>query len=199
MNAADFIQSGLIESYCLGFTSPDENAVVEKMAAMFSEVKEEVEKTKAGFSSILQPDITPSPVLKTNIMQAVYTQQAAMHKKFIPLMHQPHPFHCYYDAAAANEITEAAEDFNNFLVKELPSTREVINLAVWARYGPEEETHTDIREYIAILEGSCDMYMGDKKMTYSRGEIISIEPGIPHHAVVTSEKPMFALVQRQLF
>lgn len=199
MNAADFIQSGLIESYCLGFTSPDENAAVEKMAAMYSEVQELIEKTRAGFSSLLQPDIIPSPFVKTNIMQEVYTQQAALHKKFIPLMHQPHPFHCYYDTAAANEIGEAAENFNNLLVKELPSTREVINLAVWARYDHEEETHTNMREFIAILEGSCDMFMGEKKITYSCGEIISIEPGIPHHAVITSEKPMFALVQRQLF
>ena len=199
MNAADFIQSGLIESYCLGFTSPDENAAVEKMAAMCSEVQEEIEKTRAGLSSLLQPLISPSALVKTNIMQTVYAQQAALHKKFIPLMHQPHPFHCYYDTAAANEIEEAAEDFNNLLVKELPSTREVINLAVWARYGPEEETHTNMREYIAILEGSCDMHIGDKKMTYSCGEIISIEPNIPHHAVITSKKPMFALVQRQLF
>ena len=136
MNAADFMQSGLTESCCLKFTSPDENAAVEKLAAMCTEVQEEIEKTRAGFSSLLQPDITPSPVLKTNIMQAVHIQQAALHKKFTPLMHQPHPFHCYYNTAAANEIAEAAQDFNNFLVKELPSTLQVINLAVWARYGP---------------------------------------------------------------
>lgn len=56
-----------------------------------------------------------------------------------------------------------------------------------------------MREYIAILEGSCDMYMGEKKITYTCGEIISIEPNVPHHAVITLAKPMFALVQKQMF
>ena len=62
MNAADFMQSGLIESCCLGFTSPDENAAVEKLAAMCTEVQEEIKKNQGRFSPLLLPDITPSPI-----------------------------------------------------------------------------------------------------------------------------------------
>jgi quercetin dioxygenase-like cupin family protein len=42
------------------------------------------------------------------------------------------------------------------------------------------------------------MFMNGEKKSFSKGEIIDIPVNIPHYAVITSAKPMFALVQRQL-
>lgn len=200
MNAAEYIASGIIDSYCMGFTSRDENLEVEEMAALFTEVQLEIEKTKASLSScLLNPKMQPSTSIKTVVMHTIYTQQAELHKKFVPLMHKQSDFDRYYQSAAANHLMQVNEPFDNLYAIELPSTKEVINLAVWAKQGHEEEVHSGMIEYIAILEVSCDMYMMDKKISYTKGEIISIPPGIPHHAVITSQQPMFALVQRQIF
>ena len=91
-----------------------------------------------------------------------------------------------------------ADDFDNLHVVGLPSTNEIINFAVWAKQGHEEEMHDDRNEYLAILDGSCDMYMNGVKTSYKKGDIITIKTGISHYAVITSAQPMFALVQRQL-
>ncbi len=184
----------------MGFTSRDEDLEVEQMAALFAEVQLEVEKSKAYLSSYLpNPKMQPSTSVKSAVMHSIYTQQAELHKEFVPLMHKQSDFVRYYQSAAANHLMQVNEPFDNLYAIELPSTKEVINLAVWAKLGHEEEVHTGMIEYIAILEGSCDMYMMDKKVSYTKGEIISIPPGIPHSAVITSRQPMFALVQRQLF
>jgi len=113
-------------------------------------------------------------------------------------MNQPAAFARYVDSARANNLKAPGIFYDNIFVQELPSTREVLNFAVWAKKGHEEEAHDDRNEYLAILEGSCDMVMEGKVTPYKKGSIITIKAGVPHHAVITSKEPMFALVQRQL-
>ena len=199
MTAADLISSGILDSYCLGFTSREEDASIEEMAARFPHVQEEIEKIRASlYAFVLQRNIQPSAAVKTTVMHAIYAQQAEKNPGFVPLMHKPADFTRYYQSAIANNLKEADEPFDNLYVKALPSTNEVINFAVWVKNGHEEESHSDRNEYIAILEGSCDMFMDGRKSSYIEGEIISIAAGVSHYAVISSEKPMFALVQRQL-
>ena len=199
MNAAEFIQSGIIETYCLGFTSNEENILVEQMAAAYPEVKEEIEKTRASFQHFLQKrKMQPSPAVKTAVMNTIYTQQALLKKEWLPLMNEPTDFKRYYESAAANKLTAPGIFYDNIFVQELPSTKEVINFAVWAKQGHEEEIHYDRKEYIAILDGSCHMNMNGAIIPFTKGQIIAIQPGVPHTASITSKQPMFALVQRQL-
>ncbi len=199
MNAAEFIRSGIIETYCLGFTSIEENAKVEQMAAAHPEVQQEIEKVRASFNHFLQKrKMQPSPSVKTAVMRTIYTQQAVLKKEWVPLMNEPTVFKRYYDSARANKLTEPLHPYDNLFVQYLPSTREVINFAVWAKQGHEPEMHEDCNEFIAILEGSCNMYMEGKITAYAKGEIIAIPPHLSHYAVITSAQPMFALVQRQL-
>ncbi|RYY35925.1 MAG: cupin domain-containing protein [Sphingobacteriaceae bacterium] len=201
MTAAEFLQLGLIETYCLGFTSREEDMLVQKMADMYPEIAREIEKVKESFHHFLQKrTMDPSPAVKTAVMRNIYNQQVSLKKEWVPLMHETVDFKRYYECAAANNVhvSTPVVAFDNLFAQELPSTNEVINFAVWAKQGHEEETHDDRNEFIAILEGSCEMYMNGKMKAYAKGEIITIPPHIPHYAVVTSAQPMFALVQRQL-
>jgi len=199
MNVKDYIASGIIESYCLGFTSLQENEIVEQMAAVHPAVQEEIEKVRHSMNSILKETaIKPRPSVKTAVMNAIYTQQSLIHPEYVPLLHEPINVEKIYNSAKANQLKEPVEIFENLHVQDLPSTPEIINFAVWVKQGHEEEMHTDRVEYIAILEGACEMIIGGEKKTYQQGEIITIPVNVPHWAVITSAKPMFALVQRQL-
>lgn len=173
--------------------------MVEEMAATYPEVKQEIEKVRGSFKTfLLERNIQPSASVKTAVMNTVYSQQAVLKKEWVPLMNQPGDFARYIESAHANKLEAPPIFYDNIYVQELPSTREVINFAVWAKTGHEEEAHYDRNEYIAVLEGSCDMIMEGKILSYKKGEIIPIKAGIPHHAIITSQQPMFALVQRQL-
>lgn len=199
MTAEELISSGILESFCLGFTSREEDASIQKMAAVFPVVQQEIDKIRDSLSTfLLRNKMEPSASVKTKVMHTVYAQQVEEHPEFVPLMNQPSDFARYYKAAGANHLNGIDEPFENLYVKELPSTNEIMNFAVWAKRGHEEETHYDRNEFIAILEGSCDMFINGRRRSYGKGEIISIEAGFSHYAVITSERPMFALVQRQL-
>jgi quercetin dioxygenase-like cupin family protein len=199
MNAQEFIASGLIESYCLGFTSERENELTEKMASKYSLVQREIERVRKSMNEVLKPaEIKPAPSVKTAVMHKIYSQQAISNPGYVPLMHEATHFERYYSTAKANNLTEPQEPFENLFVQDLPSTIEIINFAVWAKKGHEEESHNDRKEFIAILEGSCDLFMNGIRTSFSKGQIINIPVDVPHYAVITSAKPMFALVQRQL-
>lgn len=199
MNIGDYISSGIIETYCLGFTTPVEDREVEACAAQYPSVKAEIDKVRESMLAILQPSkLKPRPAVKTAVMNSIYIQQSILHPEFVPLMHEPTDFSKFFGAAKANALSSPPHKFDNIVMQELPSTVEVINFAVWVKQGHEEESHDDRKEFIAILEGSCDMIVAGKTTSYVSGQIISIPLKIPHHAIITSSRPMFALVQRQL-
>jgi mannose-6-phosphate isomerase-like protein (cupin superfamily) len=89
-------------------------------------------------------------------------------------------------------------DYDNLFTSDLPSTEAVMSALVWAKKGLEEEVHTQCNEFVVILDGHCDMFMNGQKTHYEKGDIIRIPPHVPHYAVITSEQPMMAIVQRQL-
>jgi quercetin dioxygenase-like cupin family protein len=199
MNLKEYIASGIIETYCLGFTSAEENELLEKMAGEYPEVQQELQRVRTSLDEILkQNEIRPAASVKTAVMNNIYRQQAIIHPEFVPLMHEQIGFERFFESAKANKLKAPASAFENLFVLELPSTPEIINFAVWAKKGHEEESHSDRKEFIAILDGSCDMFMNGEKTSYSKGSIIDIPVDVPHYAVITSEEPMFALVQRQL-
>jgi mannose-6-phosphate isomerase-like protein (cupin superfamily) len=199
MNVKEYIASGIIESFCLGFTTLEETEMLNQMAALHPEVQAEMDKVRISMNTIIKETaIKPRPFVKTVLMNKIYTQQSLVHPEYIPLLHEPVDFERIYESAKVNCLNMPQESFENIYMQDLPSTTEIINFAVWVKKGHEEELHTDRIEYIAILDGSCDMIMNGVKKAYTRGEIITIPTNVLHHAIITSEQPMFALVQRQL-
>ncbi|RYF87815.1 MAG: cupin domain-containing protein [Chitinophagaceae bacterium] len=199
MELAAFLESGIIETYCLGFTSEEENQLVESMRTAHPEVQAAIEEVGAGLNEVLkQQEIKPTPGVKLAVMHAVYRQHSSEDKRFVPLLNATADFHHIEASLLANQLKIPDDTFSNLYVQELPSTNEVINLAVWMKEGHEAETHADYKEFIAIIEGSCEMTIGDITTSYKAGDIISIPLHISHHAVITSSQPMFAVVQRQL-
>jgi len=199
VNVQEFILSGIIEVYCLGFTSEEENTMVNSMASQFPEVAVEIETVRAALNkAIFQTELKPRASLKQAVMQQVYEQQTQIQPEFIPLLHQLVEIQRLEEVIKANTIPGFIADEEESQIFELPSTREVINLAAWIRYRQEAEIHDDFNEYIAIMEGACTMYFDGKPVNYSKGQVIVIPPGVLHYAIVTSETPMLALVQRQI-
>lgn len=199
MNIEEYINSGIIETYCLGFTSPDENREVEAWAVLYPQVQAEIEKVRTSMLSVLQGgELKPKAAVKAAVMHSIYKQQSLTHPEYVPLMQEATEFSRFYQVVKANQVAAPNADFDNIVMQELPSTLEVINFAVWVKHGHEEESHSDMKEFIAILEGSCDMFVAGEKTSYTKGQVIHIPTHVPHYAVVTSAQPMFALVQRQL-
>lgn len=200
MNERTFILSGIIETFCLGFTTEEENKLVAAMAAQYPSIAAELAAVKATLQqTIHQQEINPRPSVKRALMQRVYEQRSFILQEFIPLLHKAVAIARLDEVLKANSVPATMAADVALQIIELPSTKDVINLALWVRHKQEEEIHHDFNEYIAVMQGACTMYVDGVPTHYERGEVIVIPPNVLHHSIITSKTPMLALVQRQIF
>ena len=199
MDTKAYILSGVVEQYCMGMLSYTERLAVENNAAAHPDIKDEMDRIADAIESyaITNP-VMPRDSLKARVLLAAYQTECGAGKEYPPLIMDNSVADEFRNWLKGISVPSPAEPFSNLSFYDLPSTEAVTNFMVWAKDGHDEEEHNDFREFIVILEGHCDMYMNGEKKHYSTGEIIRIPPFVPHHAVITSEGPMLAIVQRQL-
>ncbi len=199
MDIAVFINSGLLGDYCLGFCTPEQGAEVELLAEKNPLIKGEIDRLAQYFEEqLLEKAVTPAAAVKIAVMQSVYKQKAALDNSFVPLISKAILTPELQKWVSANNIQRPDQDFEDTYVTPLPSTEQVTNFIVAAKTGHEPEVHSDFIEYLFVIKGSCTMNVDGCESSYVSGDIITILPHLPHFAVVTSAKPMLALVQRQL-
>ncbi len=198
MNTNVYIASGILESYCLGLVTKAERVEVEQYVKQYPEIREELAEINDSLVMYaFEKGMEPAASVKTKVLLRVYEQQCGAGKIYPPLIKENTDAGDLKKWIDINKITEPAAPFDNLTTADLPSTEVVTNFIVWAKKGHEEEEHNAYYEFIVILKGHCDMYFGATKKHYNTGDIIIIPPHIPHSAVITSEEPMVALVQRQ--
>lgn len=199
MDTNIYIASGILESYCLGLVTKAERVEVEQYAKQYPEIREELAEINDSLEMYaFEKGVEPAASVKTKVLLRVYEQQCGAGKMYPPLIKENTVAGDFKKWIDINKITEPAGPFDNLTTAYLPSTDVVTNFIVWAKKGHEQEEHNEYYEFIVILKGHCDMYFGATKKHYNTGDIIIIPPHIPHSAVITSEEPMVALVQRQV-
>jgi len=200
MNVDAYIASGILENYCLGFCTEEENTTIELYAITYPAIRKEIEKIRSSPEDYFKAnEMMPDPSVKIKLMRAIYRQIAAGDATYPPLIDKEQGPADIAAWLSGMEIPEAETSFENLSVINLPSTIEFINFFAYAKIGQDEEVHEDLIEYLYVVRGSCIMDLNGEKVPYGKGEMISIMPKIRHLAVITSEEPMIALVQRQVF
>lgn len=199
MDINAYIASGILEAYSMGKLTQSERAEVEANAAAYPAIRTELDAINDSIEFYaVENSIAPGASVKTKLLLKIYEQQSGEGKVYPPLVTENTLAKDFENWLTGIKIELPAEPFDNIASFDLPSTDTVINFLVWAKKGHEEEVHDEYNEFIVILKGHCDMYFNGIKTHYDTGEIIVIPPDIPHYAVVTSDEPMFAVVQRQL-
>ena len=198
MDIDAYIASGILDNYCLGFCSEEEKKAVEQYAASYPAIRVEIEYIRSSMEGyFMANEIKPSPSVKIALMRSIYKQMAADDISYPPLIEEKEAPVIIRSWLAGKDIPKAEDGFENLAIIDLPSTEQVINFIVHARFGHEEEMHDNFIEYLYVIKGSCTMDFAGEKRSYKAGDIISIVPHIIHYATVTSAEPMIALVQRQ--
>src|SRR4051812_43803030 len=71
-NLKSFIESGILELYAMGSSSPKENDLEEEMAATFNEVREEIDLiTEALECYALAHPVAPGPIVKPFLLATI--------------------------------------------------------------------------------------------------------------------------------
>lgn len=87
--------------------------------------------------------------------------------------------------------------YTNMHVEYLDCPPELASGLVWVHHHVPEEEHTDVIESFLILEGTCEVLIGDGLRSMGPGESVVIPLHTPHSVHVTSSFPCKAVVQRR--
>ncbi len=199
--STELIESGLLELYVFGMASDDQIREVESAQAKYPAVAEELNQIHQRIENYGRANaVQPPALVKTVVMAAAdYMRRLREGEEFL-------------DAPILTENSKI-EDFSYWLNREdmvladveesiyakiISSTPERTTSIVWAKDFLEPEIHSNEREKFLIVEGTCEVYIGEETHCLKPGDFLTIPLHANHSAKVTSDIPCKFIMQRAL-
>jgi len=195
----EYIESGILESYVLGTTNAEESVEVEEMAAAYEEIRTEINLISESLEmyaqlNAIQPSVTIRPFLLASIN---YTERLKNGELVTvpPVLQKGSVIADYNDWLKAEDAV-LPDDFDNLHARIIGYTPEAVTAIVWIKDFSPPEVHTNELEKFLIVEGNCNITIGEKVHRLMPGDMLSIPLYISHHVKVTSETPCKIILQR---
>lgn len=199
MNVKDYIESGIIESYVIGVATADEEREVMEMAAAYHEVRAAINEFSVAMESYaLAHAVAPDPTIKPFLMATIdYTDRLEKGEPvtFPPVLHESSQIADYAEWLNRSDMV-LPEDFKDFHAKIIGYTPQVTTAIVWIKYMAPQEVHEDEFEKFLVIEGTCDITIGENVHKLAAGDYLAIPLHQDHNVRVTSAIPCKVILQR---
>jgi mannose-6-phosphate isomerase-like protein (cupin superfamily) len=196
----DYINSGILEMYALGLTSPEENSEVLAMSNLHIEIKNEIDSIiyTLKCQSEERTQLKPSETLKPFLFSIIdYTERLKAGEEICepPILNQDSKIIDYSEWLERSDIF-LPDDFDEFHAKIIGYTKEAITTITWIKSSAPNEVHENEFERFLIIEGSCDITIEATTYHLRVGDYMEIPLYVNHNLVVTSEIPCKVILQR---
>ena len=198
-----YLDSGIIENYCLGLTSAAEAAQLEAHCLKYREVQEALtlaqenleqyfwayqKDAKQGVEDDLLKNVEDDYDLSISQLSA----SNAKMDKFIPIS-------THSDYQKWLKLTEELQPPAQFDIHFHELYRDQKNLlcVVWIKDFIPEEKHDTLMESILCLEGTCEGTLNNCKIPLQAGDFWQVPLHAEHTLKVTSETPVKLILMRQ--
>jgi len=191
------MDEGTIAMYALGMLSPEEEKAIEAAAVADPSVRARIDGAQGVLGSLAHRQAHMPPMdLKARVLGAVEEQRKEeLASGRFPLLHEGSRITDFAAWLDRPDLVRPA-DAGEFHVLEIERTADRETVVIWLDTAHDEEVHVDVVERFLILEGTCEVYIGDKVIPLVPGDIITIPLYVPHSVRVTSAVRCKALVQR---
>lgn len=196
----EFINSGILELYVLGYTSAEENREVEKMALLHPALWEEVLAIQLALEKYAAANaVIPDPILRPLLMSTIDLTERLLAGEVlddVPLLSESSKIADYEQWINRADMAPDDKDFEGVFAKIIGHTPQLLSALIWIKDMAPEETHNNEFERFLIIEGTCDIAVEDELFSLKSGDYFQV-PLHKNHAVrVTSDIPCKALLQR---
>ncbi|HLK29536.1 MAG TPA: cupin domain-containing protein [Puia sp.] len=195
MDIKAYIESGIIQDYCLGILSSSENAEVEKNASLHTEVKNEIEayqKALEKYSMSFAQNVPANLKSKTLGLLDNLAKEKNAQPDHLPLLNKFSDYHNWLRIVKPLLPSELKKDT---FIKVLREEDDVMQIVMWVKNYYPDEVHHDLDECFMILEGECECHVEDKIIKLGAGDFFDV-PLHKHHDVKVTKGPVLAVVQR---
>ena len=197
-NGKNYIESGILEQYVLGHTSPDETREIELAAAADPAIRKEIEKiSEALVAYAMDHTIDPSPILKPLLLATIDYSERLKNGEPVtepPALNENSVIEDY--AAWLNRKDMTYQGTENIYAKIIGYTAEATTAIIWIKdYAPQEIHDHEIEKFL-IVEGTCNITVGDEVNELIPGDYFAVPLYKTHMVKVTSTIACKIILQR---
>jgi len=199
MDIREIRNSGMLELYVVGDLTDEEMALVEAGINASPELKEEVVEIERSFeqyalANAIAPDATIKPMLcaLVDYMTRLENGEKVLYVPSLIEESKGSDFDKWLD----RDDMQEPDEYESMHGKIIGASDEKTTLIVWLKHGAPDETHTDELEKFLILEGTCNITIGDKVHSLVAGDYLSIPLFINHRVEVTSSTRCKVILER---
>jgi mannose-6-phosphate isomerase-like protein (cupin superfamily) len=195
MDVQQYINSGVLEEYCLGRLSEEQEAFVIQMTMLYPEVKAELTQVELALEKLANDNAQPvNPDIRNAIISAIgHTfSDAVLDINNLPEIKKTSDHESWLKCVEhliPNEIPE-------FTALSLRHTEAITQLLVVSKIDVPQESHGDVFESLLILKGACECTIGDTIIRMETGDYIDIPLHVDHNIKILSPY-VIAIVQHK--
>lgn len=194
-----YIESGILESYLLGCTTENETLEIEALLIEHPQLQAELNEIATAMEQYatvqaIEPDPTIKPFLMATI-NFMKRMESGETPSFPPQLNEHSKPEDYAEWLNRPDMV-LNEELQGVYARIIGYTPEQMTAIVWIERMAPEEVHTDEFEKFLILEGTCDIQIGEKVHHLVPGDCLTIPLYENHHVLVTSEIPCKVILQR---
>lgn len=200
MTTKEYIGSGILEQYVMGTATQIEREEVEKMAAANPVIRQEIETISDALEKYAMVNaIQPSRIIKPMIMATIdYSERIKNGEQvsFPPLLHKNSKPEDYATWLNRPDLNLSGSDKDDLFAKIIGYAPQITTAIVWIKQDTPWEIHHKEHESFLVIEGTCDIIVGDKTNPLVPGDYFSIPLHEYHKVKVTSFIACKAILQR---
>ncbi len=194
----EYIESGILEQYVLGSTSQAESTEVELMAATDPAIRLEIEAIEEALEAYaMENAVAPNPVIKPFLLATIdYTERLKGGEPVTmpPVLNKNSVIEDYVPWLNRSDLL--LPDNDDIFAKIIGYTPEAVTAIVWIKEYAPQEVHDHEFEKFLIVEGTCDIVVGDEVHALVPGDYFAIPLHKNHLVKVTSTIPCKVILQR---
>ena len=198
-NVEEYINSGILEMYVLGNTNLEETNDVNEMAHLHEEIRIEIEEItntlilySADTTKKLSAGLRPFVIAVVDYTERLKSGESVTEPPTLSQNSKVDDFKEWTDRIDMF----LPEESGDMYAKIIGFTPQATTAISWVKTISATEVHDNEYERFLILEGSCEVIIGDEKHQLVAGDYLEIPLHIGHSLIVTSSIPCKFILQR---
>ncbi|MCR8558632.1 cupin domain-containing protein [Mucilaginibacter sp. BJC16-A38] len=178
MDIQAYIESGVLEEYCLGHLNEEDQAYLIQLTMLYPEVKAELNAVELAFEKLAELTASEPPEsIKGNIMAALGFDEFVLDANNLPVLSHSTDPQPWLDTFAHFIPEEPTEDFLMHVIRQDNIVQQML---ITGNTDVPEEQHGEFYESLFVLRGRCECTIGNELYKLGPGDFIEIPLHTPH-------------------
>ena len=184
MDVQKYIESGVLEQYCLGLLNEEEQAFLIQMAMLYPEIKAELTAVELAIEKLAASGaVEPGGPIKQRVLASLGFNEVILDINNLPAIDR-NADHAAWLKTLAHLIPDTpTEDFTLNVVRNDDYYQQML---VVTNMDVPEEDHDDFLESFFILKGNCECTVGNELFKLGEGDFLEVPLHLKHNIKVTS-------------